>query len=178
MDTIFEAKRIMTKQLALELARNKEPLSVYIYFTLMFLTPIVRILYYIIYDSYYYGYASIDIIGIILLLIIIAYYIYRPHSIANSRIKRYQELYKATETDHYYFYEDVFRCVDENAKDELTLEYTRISDVKCTKNAYILKLSDSKSLIELPKNDFTKGTSADFITFFNSRIINSKRKIK
>lgn len=116
METMFEAKRIMTKQLALELAKNSKPLSVYVYFILMFSAPIGRILYYIFYDAYYYGYISIDIVGIILLLIVIAYYIYRPHSIANNRIKRYQELYKATETDLYYFYDEYFINTDENSK--------------------------------------------------------------
>lgn len=178
METLFEAKRIMTKKLAVELAKNKEPLSVYIYFILMFSAAIGRNLYYIFYSVYYYGYLSIDIAGVILLFVVIAYCVYRPHSIANRRIKHYQELYKATETDFYYFYDEYFINTDENSKNELKIDYTRIADVKCTKNAYIFKLTDSKAMIEIPKNDFTKGTYDDFIIFINSKIINSKRKLK
>ena len=178
MDTLFEAKRVMTKQLALEIAKNAKPLSFYVYFILMFTFTIGTNLYNIFYRIYYYGYFSIDIYGIILLALLIAYYFYRPVSMANNRIKRYQELYKATETDLYYFYDDHFINIDENSRNQTKIEYTRISDVKCTKNAYIIKLTDSKTMIEMPKNDFTKGTTADFIEFINSRTINSKRKFK
>lgn len=171
MEPLFKITRIMTEKLAREIFRNTS----YIYH-LYYIAMILVDVFYNLYFAYWYY--EINIALIILLLFIIASYIGRPYTVGRKRIKEYNALYNATETDESLFYNDFFITKDVNSKCETKVEYTKVTSVRATKNFYIFSLKNSKTKIVIPKTPDDKTKNEEFINFINCKIANSKRKIK
>ena len=171
MDALFNSTRIMTEKYARELFRNTNYVYHFFYISMLLIT-----IFYNIYWAYW-DY-SINIIYIILFILAIISYISRPYTVARKRIKEYNAIYNATETDVNMFYNDFFISKDINSKSEIKIEYMNITSVKTTKSFYIFSIKNIKTKIAIPKTLDDESKNQEFIDFINSKIVNSKRKIK
>lgn len=171
MDALFNSTRIMTEKYARELFRNTNYVYHFFYISMLLIT-----IFYNIYWAYF-DY-SINIAYIILFIFTIIAYIIRPYTVARKRIKEYNAIYNATETDVTMFYDDFFISRDVNSKSEIKIEYINITSVKTTKSFYIFSIKNSKTKIAISKTLDDESKNQEFIDFINSKIVNSKRKIK
>ena len=171
MEPLFGTTRVMTEKYAREIFRNTS--CIYHLFYLLFM---LFSLSYVIYWVYWYY--EINVTFLMLFMFELIAYICRPYTVGRNRIKEYNTLYNAPETDEYLFYEEFFVNKDLYSKSEIKVEYSKISSVKTTKNFYIFSIKDSKTKIALLKNADDDSQKPEFIEFINGKIVNSKRKIK
>ncbi len=171
MEPLYRNIDVKTEEKCREICRYAFP-SYHIFYGIMFLFAIAYNIYWI------WWYYSINIILLIYSVLTIIAYITRPYSNAKKRVKNYTSLYNNIETDEVLFYEDCFIDKDIYSKSETRIEYERITSVITTKNYYIFSIKDSKSKFTIGKDIECLTENTDFTQFINSRLINSKNKIK
>ena len=171
MEPLFKSTRIMSEKLAREIFRNTN----YIYHLFNISMLIIAISYNIYYAYLFYG---INIMLIVMIPLAIASYISRPYTIGRRRVKEYSALHNETETDEYLFFDNFFITRDIYSKSELTIAYTNITHVRASKNFYYFSVKNSKSKIVIPKKTDDEAKTEEFIHFINSKITNSKNKIR
>ena len=171
MEPLFKSTRVMTEKLAREIFRNTN----YIYHLFNISMLIIAVYYNIYYACYYYG---INIMLFAMIPLAIASYISRPYTIGRHRVKEYTALHNETETDEYLFFDDFFITRDIYSKSELTISYTSVTNVRASKNFYYFSIKNSKSKIVVPKKTDDETKTEEFIHFINSKITNSKNKIR
>lgn len=171
MEPLFKSTNTITEKRAREIYRNIS-LKYHIFYLILLLIPI----YYNIYWTYYTY--EINLVYIGLLLFVIMGYIIRPYTYAKTRIREYNRLFNSDEIWETLFYEDCFVDKDIHSKEELRIEYERITSVRKTKNYYIFLIKNSKTKIFVNNNIENIQDQIEFKNFINSRMINSKKKIK
>ncbi len=171
MEPLFKSTNTITEKKAREHYRNIS-LRYHIFYLIMFLIA----LFYNIYWAYYTY--EINLIYIGLLIFVIIGYIIRPYTYARSRIREYNKLFNSYETWETIFYDDYFIDKSIHSKEELIIEYTRISSVKQTENYYIFSIINSKTKIFVSNKIENLQEQIEFKNFINNKMINSKGKIK
>lgn len=171
MEPLFRSKDIKNEKKNREIFRNIY-YTYHLFYGIMFVFSAV---YNIWWMWYYY---SINILLAAYTVLIIIAYIARPYSYAKKRHKNYTSLYNATETDEILYYDDFFIDTDVYSKTETKIEYKNITKVKTTKSYYIFSLKDSKIKIITGKEIDGPADNKDFVEFLNSKLINSKTKIR
>ena len=74
--------------------------------------------------------------------------------------------------------ENAIDAVIREAKEELNIEYSRISSVKQTENYYIFSITNSKTKIFVSNKIENLQEQIEFKNFINNKMKNSKAKIK
>ncbi len=171
MEPLFKSTNTITEKRAREHYRNVS-LRYHIFYLIMLLFA----LFYNIYWAYYTY--EINLIYIGFLIFVIIGYITRPYTYAKARIREYNNLFNSFEIWETFFYEDFFIDKSLLSKEEFRIEYKRIVSVKQTKNYYIFLIRNSKTKIFVCNNIESLQEQIEFKNFINSKMINSKKKIK
>lgn len=171
MEPLFKSTNTITEKRAREMYRNIS-FRYHIFYLIMFLIGI----FYNVYWTYYTYEINAVYIGF-LILVIIGYFI-RPYTYANSRTREYNKLFNSYETWETIFYDDYFIDKSIHSKEELNIEYSRISSVKQTENYYIFSITNSKTKIFVSNKIENLQEQIEFKNFINNKMKNSKAKIK
>ncbi len=171
MEPLFRNINIKSEDKCREIYRNVFT-SYHVFYGILILFAVAYNIYWI------WWYYSINIILLIYAVLTIIVYFTRPYSYAKKRVKNYISLYNNAETDEVLFYEDCFIDKDIYSKSETRIEYEKISSVKTTKNFYIFSIKGNKIKFTIGKDIENLTENTDFVQFINSRLINSKNKIK
>lgn len=171
MEPLFKSKDIKNLKKYREIYRNIF-YSYHIFYGIMFFVSVGYNIWWM------WEYYSINLLLALYTLLIIIAYIARPYGYAKKRLKNYSSLYNATETDEIMFYEDYFIDTDVFSKSETKIEYEKIVKVWASKSYYIFSLKNTKIKFVISKEIDYLTDNKDFIKFLNSKLINSKTKIR
>lgn len=171
MEPLFRNIDVKTDSKYREICRNAF-LAYHIVYLLFFCLGMAYNIYWLWYDY------SINPLMLGYVIITVVAYITRPYSYAKKRYKSYNALYHQPETDEVLFYDEFFIDKDVYSKSETKISYESVTSVKISKSYYIFSVKDTTAKFTIGKDIESLADRTDFTEFINSKLVNSKRKIK
>lgn len=165
---LFINRCTYTKAVFLEMQRVARPLwrrALLIAINLLFILIIAAALFSGVYDL------AVQMLSFLLLVLFLQFGM--PRVRASQLMKRALALYDAPLQVTTYFFDNHIFSHSTMSDAKVSVPYTKITRIFCTKRHYILKL-DPQIYILLDKNGFTDGSSASFEHFIQEKVQNAK----